>query len=579
MQKINFKNIVFFLLVLIPVIGFNTGCGESPEESFERARARAKARKISREEAINRLNHLLNNITWTQYYSTRKAQLDLTKQSDIKDALPAISEFNLAVNPPPSGDSVIVEIFASVEKSGKGTDGWMTEAAQEFNRQNIKLKNGKTAKVRLREISSGTGYQFISSKKYLPDAYTPSNQLWIEMASAQGIRLKQIRKKLVGNIAGIVMKNETADKLRSAYGSLNVRDCVDAVIAGNMVMGYTNPFAASTGINFLVTILATFAGGEQDKLLSSEVVNAFAKFQQSVPYIALHALQLRDSVLKTGTLDAFIMEYQTFINTPVLKTGYEFIPYGQRHDNPLYAIGDPDSVRLEALEKFTAFLEQAKYRDLAKQYGFNIEPQHKPSYTIPDGKILIEAQKLWKEKKDAGRPIGAIFLADVSGSMAGTRLQGLKSALLQGIEFISPNNSIGLVEFSDKVNVVLPIRKFDLLHKSMFHAAMEDMAAEGGTAMYDGIAVSLSLLIEEQRKNLNIKPMLFVLTDGQSFQGHQFEDMRKIIEGIGIPIYTIGYEADLAVLHRLSSLVEAASINATEGKIKFKIGSLLNAQM
>ncbi|MBC8391667.1 MAG: hypothetical protein H8E17_03740 [Deltaproteobacteria bacterium] len=55
--------------------------------------------------------------------------------------------------------------------------------------------------------------------------------------------------------------------------------------------------------------------------------------------------------------------------------------------------------------------------------------------------------------------------------------------------------------------------------------------------------------------------------------------MRKIIEGIGIPIYTIGYEADLAVLHRLSSLVEAASINATEGKIKFKIGSLLNAQM
>ena len=569
MKKINFKYIVFFLMILIPAIGFNSGCTDTDKSSG----------KLSHEKAVEKLDRLAGNITWTQIYATRKARLDLAKQSDLKDALPDISEFNLAVDPPPTGDSVIVEIFASVEKSGKGTDGWMTEAVQEFNSQNMKLTNGKTAKVRLREISSGTGYQFISSKKYLPDAYTPSNQLWIEMASAQGIRLKQIRKKLVGNIAGIVMKDATADKLRSAYGSLNVSDCVDAVIAGKMVMGYTNPFAASTGINFLVTILATFAGGEQDKLLSSEVVSTFARFQQSVPYIALHALQLRDSVLKTGTLDAFIMEYQTFINTPVLKSGYEFIPYGQRHDNPLYAIGDPDSAKLEALEKFAAFLEQAKYRDLARQYGFNIVPQHKPSYTIPDGKILIEAQKLWKEKKDVGRPILAIFLADISGSMAGTRMQGLKSALLQGIEFISPNNSIGLVEFSDKVNVVLPIREFNLLNKSAFHAAVEDLSAAGGTAMYDGVAVSLSLLVEEQRKNPNIKPMLFVLTDGETNRGLEFEEMNKVIEGIGIPIYTIGYEAQLAELNRLSGLVEAASINATEGQIKFKIGALLNAQM
>jgi Ca-activated chloride channel homolog len=46
-----------------------------------------------------------------------------------------------------------------------------------------------------------------------------------------------------------------------------------------------------------------------------------------------------------------------------------------------------------------------------------------------------------------------------------------------------------------------------------------------------------------------------------------------------VPIYTIGYEADFDELRRVSGLVEAATINASEGEIRYKIGSLLNAQM
>lgn len=326
------------------------------------------------------------------------------------------------------------------------------------------------AKVRVREIASGTGYQFISSRKYLPDAYSPSNRLWIEMVAAHGIHVKPVRKKFVSNIAGVIMKNATANKVRSIYGSLDVRNIVDAVVQGHIVMGYTNPFASSTGLNFLVTVLSTFCNGKQDRLLSSDVVSAFESFQHSIPFIAHTTLQMRDSVEKGGSLDAFVMEYQTFINTRTLKAGYEFIPFGQRHDNPLYAIGNIGSDKLEVLEKFAAFTDQLAIQDLAKQYGFNPALQYKPIHPLPDGKLLIQAQKLWKAKKNPGHSIAAIFLADVSGSMAGTRLKGLKSALLQGSEFILPNNSIGLVTFNDMVNVTLPIREFSLLHKSAWRA-------------------------------------------------------------------------------------------------------------
>ena len=126
---------------------------------------------------------------------------------------------------------------------------------------------------------------------------------------------------------------------------------------------------------------------------------------------------------------------------------------------------------------------------------------------------------------------------------------------------------------------LLPIKPFELLHKSAFHAAVRQMQAAGGTAMYDGIAVALRMLIEEKRKRPEVKPMLFVLTDGETNRGLSFGDMRRVIRGLGVPVYSVGFEADLEELGRLSSLVEAASLKAGEGDLRYKIGALLNSQM
>ncbi len=59
--------------------------------------------------------------------------------------------------------------------------------------------------VDLRDIASGTGYQFIARGDELPKAFTPSNQLWTEMA---GEFAADDRGPLqtVPNVAGIVMK-------------------------------------------------------------------------------------------------------------------------------------------------------------------------------------------------------------------------------------------------------------------------------------------------------------------------------------------------------------------------------------
>jgi Ca-activated chloride channel family protein len=97
--------------------------------------------------------------------------------------------------------------------------------------------------------------------------------------------------------------------------------------------------------------------------------------------------------------------------------------------------------------------------------------------------------------------------------------------------------------------------------------------------MYDGVAVALSMLAEEQKKQPDLKPMLFVLTDGETNHGLSFDNMRGVIEGINVPVFTIGYEADITELQRLSSVVEAASLQADSEDIAYKLSTIFNAEM
>jgi Ca-activated chloride channel family protein len=286
---------------------------------------------------------------------------------------------------------------------------------------------------------------------------------------------------------------------------------------------------------------------------------------------------MRESVEnENGTLDAFVMEWQTYVNTDSLQSGFEFIPFGVRHDNPLYAVGDLPSEQLQVLEEFAGFATGPEFADEAERFGFD-PPSYESPVAIPSGETLIEAQRLWKDKKDGGRPVAAVFVTDVSGSMAGSRILSVQQALSSAREFISPTSSVGMVEFSDRSTLRLPIAEFDLNQQGRFVAAIEDMNPTGATAMYDGIALGMSMLLEHREANPDAKLLLFVLTDGEANQGLGLDDVDEVIAGLRVPIYTVGFEADVAELAEVSSLVEAASINASEDDVEFQMAALFNA--
>jgi Ca-activated chloride channel homolog len=545
---------------------FTAACGLPGEESSE---------PLEPAEARDRLDELADDIGWVDAPVTRSASIPPPTGADLAATLPPLDEFPLRVDSPDPG---AVEIWSSTEKSGAAgtTDGWMTEVAQAFNDAGVTRADGSRASVDLRSIASGTGYQFIARGDELPHAFTPSNELWTEMAG-EFQTMTEIRAVTVENVAGIVMKDETADELRASYGELTPEILVDAVIAGDLVMGYTDPFASSTGLNFLLTVLDSIAEGDETQLTSPDVASVFEQFQRQVPFVALTTLQMRDSVESdTGTLDTFVMEWQTFTNTDSLQSGFEFIPFGVRHDSPLHAVGELTAAESETLELFAEFAEQPEYQELAVELGFD-PPPFTPTVEPPSGATLIDVQGVWKDKKDGGRPVATVFVVDVSGSMEGTRIQSVRSAMASAREFIKPETEVGVVEFNDTAMKRLDIAEFDLNQQSRYAAIAEDLSPGGGTAMYDGIVLGLKMLEDRRAADPDLKTILVVLTDGETTDGLQLGDVDEMISGLRIPIYTVGFEADLEELGRVSSLVEAASIDASEEDVEFKIAALFNA--
>jgi Ca-activated chloride channel family protein len=487
---------------------------------------------------------------------------------DIAATLPDISKYPPQVN---SSTSSYIEIFSSTEKAGGGTDGWLTEVARDFNNAKIMI-DGKQTSVRLRGIASGQGADYITSGKYLPDAYTPSNELWGEMLISRGVDARLVQKRLAGNAAGILITKSKKAELEAKYGAVNVTTVIDSVANNELQMGYTNPFASSTGLNFLISTLQAI---DASNPLSNKAIAGFDRFQENIPVVAYTTLQMREAA-KSGVLDAFVLEYQTYVNTPDIRS-YEFIPFGVRHDSPIYAIGKLSPEKTKILDEFIKFSQQENYQNLATKYGFNGLDEYRSEFVPASGDVLIQAQKLWKEKKNAN--ICAVFVADVSGSMDGEPLNNLKKSLLEGQKYIGKDNLIGLVSYSDDVYINLPISRFDLNNRSYFVGAVGGLQAGGATATFDGIAVAMKMLEEQLALDPKLKPKIFVLSDGETNRGHSLNDIRKLVEESGIPIYTIGYNADINALEEISLVNEAASINADTEDVVYKLANLFNAEL
>ena len=529
----------------------------------------------TREQAIEQLNELVSkSVEPSRRENTRRANISLS-QTNLLSMLPGISEYPMTLDARDSSRSEAVEIFTSSEKSGQGRDGFYLELAKQFNNQDFQISNGKRAQIAIRKIASGLGAQFILAQRYTPDAFSPSNQLWGDMLQAQGIPLTTMAEVTAPNTAGVIVRSSKKSMI-TTDNQLDVQKLLTAVTGGSFAMGYTNPYQSSTGLNFLLTVLDTFSQQDETQFLAPDVSSAFEAFQAGIPFVAQTTLQMRDAAVDSGVLDALVMENQSWANVKGMGD-YEFVPFGVRHDSPLYATAEADADEREVLSLFVQFIE--KNQQAARDFGFGGLPDYKNGYRINNGATILGAQKIWKEKKSGGKPIAAVFVADVSGSMDGTRIKNLKKALIESSDLISSTNAIGLVSFNESVNVDLNIRPFNIQQKALFIGAVEDLSTGGNTATNNAVLTAAKELITYSREHSDHKLVIFVLSDGETNKGLDYERVAKVMEWTGIPIHAIAYELSSDHLKAMASLAEGAYIESSAESASYRIGNLLNSEM
>lgn len=529
----------------------------------------------SEEKAVSRIETLVEEEVRPSFVENQyRANIQLTK-TNLLSMLPDLDEYPMTLDVRETSRVEVVEIFTSSEKAGQGRDGFYLELADAFNNQRYQLDNGKTAAIAIRKMASGLGAQFILSGRYTPDAFSPSNLLWAQMLNASGIHMDTIAEVTAPNTAGIIVKKSKIDQI-TTNNELDLSKLLTNVSNGSFAMGYTNPYQSSTGLNFLLTILSSFAQGDEGQMLSPDVASAFEAFQAGVPFVAQTTLQMRDAAQGSGVLDAMVMEHQSWVNVKGMDE-YEFIPFGVRHDSPLYATPEANASERAVLKLFAEFIGQQQ--SAVQNFGFGRNPTYKPAYELSDGTIIGQSQKLWKLKKSGGKPIAAVFVADVSGSMEGPRLENLRKALVESADLINSNNAIGLVTFSDRVNVDLYIRPFNVQQKALFTGAVQRLTPGGKTATNNAVLVAADQLVEFSRDNPEYKKIIFLLSDGETNKGMEFDSVRDALEWSGIPIHAIAYELKSPHLKSLAGLAEGAYIESSAGSASYRIGNLLNSEM
>ncbi len=489
----------------------------------------------------------------------------------IKEPLPKIEDFPLyAAQPTNDAKQIYVEIYSSAEKANaqRQDERWLVDVAEAFNAKNVTLKSGQIVRIGVRNIASGLAERLISSKTMKPAAFSPSNDLWIEILKSDGVPVKVIAPSLQTNGTGFAVRGDIYQELAKG-GEVTFVRLLDAITTGKMSIGYPNPYSSSTALNLLYTILWQAAGHDRDKqpltvqdLKVPQVSSVFDAFQKQVIVTSVTTLELKDIFVRDQQkMQAFPLDGVAFTALKKLP-GFEqvaYIPFGIPHNAPLVGFEWNTPEQQEGLQKFAEFATSESMQKLAFATPEVLEHVKQKNFpAIPSGEVLKTALTFWKQRKDGGRTVYMMMVIDTSGSMAGDRIKAVKEGLRIATKEINAGNQVGLITFSDRVKNVVNLSPFDALQHKRLLAAIDVLEADGNTALYDGAIAGLAPLMERRKADPTGVFRLLLLTDGEVTTGLKFEEVKDLMKFSDVRIYPIAYgEVNQQELKAIAALRES----------------------
>ncbi len=152
------------------------------------------------------------------------------------------------------------------------------------------------------------------------------------------------------------------------------------------------------------------------------------------------------------------------------------------------------------------------------------------------------------------------LVVDISGSMAGEKLESTKLALHSIVDQLGEGDSITLVSFSDNARVEVPSTIADASGRSAMHAAITKLDVEGGTNIEAGLVLGYDQVELAHDGFGGIEDRVMLFTDAQPNIGATSNGSFLAIvndgadEGIGISVFGVGLDLGAELASEISEV-------------------------
>jgi Ca-activated chloride channel homolog len=404
-------------------------------------------------------------------------------------------------------------------------------------------------------------------------------------------RLNAIRKKVGYDNIGW---QELVDVLYSPNGWLDYGIPIDRRA---VYYGHTDPYISSTGLSTLIAEFYASARrhGDLGGTLTLDVVNkpevkqGVRDIEKLIRHYSPRTTEFKFYIAQGPDYVDFVALPENdliYINTrekppeklvalyPTEGTFWHEHPFGIVH-----ADWTTEEQR-EAARVFTRYVLTPPVQRLIMSRGFRpanpdvpleapvvpesgIDPKG-PAATLPVPPVetINAIQQSWLLVK---KQADILLVVDVSGSMAEEgRLNQAKKAMAAFLDRVELRNRVGLLTFSDSIQVSVPIGNFET-NRDQIQTAIESLQPEGGTELYAAVQQSVSLMNRDEQKD-RIR-VIVLLSDGQDTgaRGITLNDAVQAITAsydslnpvIVIPV-AYGSDADFNALNTLARTSKTA---------------------
>jgi Ca-activated chloride channel family protein len=424
-------------------------------------------------------------------------------------------------------------------------------------------------------------------------AISPDSSLWVgqidrawqERDPDAGALVSTIERYALSPVV-IAMLQERADEYGYPDTPLGWVDVME-IAQNDLSFRWSHP-SASTATG-LLTLAAEFYAAN-DKLTNLEVADidneeAIEYVRQIEATVDRYGAESEDRVIVRNLaaggrqLDAFVTQEQKVIffnqNSPSTQLVAAYPEEGTFWmDHPLMLLDGPwlTSTQRRIFRDFADFVGQDEQQATVLSLGyrpadvgtglntpdsliraeFNVDPEQPNALLqVPSPGALEAIREAWLLTK---RPADIVLVIDVSGSMEGDKLSGVKGALFSFVDQIeSDRDRVAMVTFSSASQLVQPLAPVD---ETRLANSIRNLTAGGGTQLYDAVVFALQHLQENDTEGR--AQVIVAMTDGQS--DGSIEVVEQMLDNMEQPaiIYTVGYgeDADLDVLQRIAQLAE-----------------------